>query len=105
MLYRLRWFSCCERGRVNGTHWKPDREGCALIQTGACSFYVSSMQLDDMFNQRQTQPQSPGATRARHIALAEVFEDMRQELRLDPFARIVYDDLNIRVSAAQRNFD
>src|SRR5262245_58021057 len=58
-----------------------------------------------MFDQRQTKAQSADAPRARHVALSESLEDVRQEIRLDAFAVVAHDDGDVPVHAFERDFD
>src|SRR5262247_3113691 len=65
----------------------------------------SAMQLDQVFDERQSKAESAVPSGARRVGLAEAFKDIGQEIRADAFARVAHGDANVRVNALQARFD
>src|SRR5262245_66655645 len=65
----------------------------------------SAMQLDQVFDERQSKAESAVPSGARRVGLAEAFKDIGQEIRADAFARVAHGDANVRVNALQPRFD
>src|SRR5499426_464830 len=65
----------------------------------------SAMQLDQVFDERQSKAESAVPSGARRVGLAEAFKDIGQEIRADAFARVAHGDANVRVHALQARFD
>jgi hypothetical protein len=68
-----------------------EREGRALAAsfTGRCD--GSPMQLDEVTDDRETEPKAPMPTRRRGILLTEPIEHVREEVRIDAVPRITDD--------------
>src|SRR5262245_39066601 len=58
-----------------------------------------------MSHDRKTQSQASVSTRPGTVFLAEAVEDMRQEIRIDPFSRVADGEVSFPVLAFQKNFD
>src|SRR5262245_29662444 len=65
----------------------------------------SAMQLDQVFDERQSEAESAVPSGARRVGLSETVKDIRQEIRADAFARVAHGDANVRVYALQERFD
>src|SRR5262245_66500200 len=71
----------------------------------ARSLDLAAVKLGEVLHQRQAQPQAAAPLRARRIALLEAVEDLRQEFRLDAFARVADDDPEVFAGAFGAQFD
>src|SRR5215510_9200794 len=63
------------------------------------------MQLGQLFDQRQPQPQAAEAPRHRSVGLPEAVEDVRQKFRLDALAVVADDDADALGVALHSQFD
>ncbi len=61
------------------------------------------MQLREALHDRQAQPEAAVAARGRGVFLPEAFEHEGQERRRDADARVLDDDLGVRVHPLQRH--
>ena len=64
-----------------------DGEGRALALPRALGLDGAAVQLDQVAGDGQAQAEAPVLARARGVGLAEVLEDVRQEVGTDPAAR------------------
>src|SRR4030095_2025159 len=80
-------------------------ESRALAFAGAQDFNRSAMQLDKVFDERQSKAETAVPSDARRVGLAEAVKDVEQEIRADAFARVAHGDANVRVNALQPRFD
>src|SRR5499426_1674491 len=65
----------------------------------------SAMQLDQVFDERQSKAESAVPSGARRVGLSEAVKDIGQEIRADAFARVAHGDADVRVHALQARFD
>src|SRR4029078_10610672 len=76
------------RRGVLRVHGKPDPERGALALALAARLDRSAVQVDQLLHDREPEPEPAEAARRRRVGLAEAIEEMRQEVRADPDARI-----------------
>src|SRR5215470_6219078 len=63
------------------------------------------MQLDQVFDERQSKAETAVPSGARRVGLGEAVKDIGEEIRNDAFARVAHSDANVRVHALQAHFD
>src|SRR6266511_3165101 len=63
------------------------------------------MQLDQVFDERQSKAEYAVPSGARRVGLSEAVKDIGQEIRADAFARVAHGDADVRVHALQARFD
>ena len=63
------------------------------------------MQLDQVFDERQTKAEATVPSGARCVGLSEAVKDIGQEIRADSFACIAYSDANVWIHTLQARFD
>ena len=77
----------------------------ALALAGALGPHRAAVQLDQLLDDRQAQPQPAVAAGRRGVGLAEPLEDVRQELGPDAHAGVDDGDLDVRVDPLQEHLD
>src|SRR5262249_9602514 len=77
---------------MRGQSRQRDDEGGPAPRALACGADRSAVQLGQLLDQRQPQPQAAEAPRHRSVGLPEAVEDVRQKFRLDALAAVDYDD-------------
>src|SRR5438128_3708762 len=82
-------------------HRERDDEDRAPVLARALRAHGAAVKLDDVLHQREAEPEAAVRARARAVALAERLEDVRNELRRDPDARVGDDDLDARLGARE----
>ena len=82
-------------------HGKLDDECCALSFSGAVGAHLSAMELDQMFDDGQSQAQTAVAPRGRCVGLSETFEKMGKKLGADSFAGIDDAYFHMAIHAAE----
>ena len=80
-------------------------ERAPLALAGALGPHGAPVHLDQLLDDRQAQSQAAVPPRGRAVGLAEPVEDVRQELGLDPDARVGDADLDVRVDPLEQDLD
>jgi hypothetical protein len=91
-------------GRL-GRARQPHGERCALPLAVAVRAHRPAVQLDELADDGEPQPQPSLAARAAATGLAEPLEDVRQELGGDPLPVVADDHLDPAAVAAQEQLD
>src|SRR5262249_38823497 len=91
--------------KVREHQWQPHHKRRALPFAGAFRVHAAAVQLDEMPDQRQTDPQAALSARTPALALAQAIEDERQGLGADASAGIADDDLDVRPDPLQLDLD
>src|SRR4029077_5935211 len=81
-----------------------DRERAALFLTRAFRTDEAAMELDQMLDDRQSDPETPGATGARALP-AKALEDVREKLATAPPASVDHPNPGISAGALEMNRD
>src|SRR5262249_31613762 len=76
-----------------------DRKSRAFAEPLTRGAHSPAVQLDYMTHDGESQPQPTVLAVRPGVLLPKVFEDVRQELRLDPLPTVGDDDLDVRVGA------
>src|SRR5262249_33958244 len=91
--------------RDDGADRKRDYKSRALAFARAHCLNRSAMQLDQVFNERQSETKPAVPPGARCVSLSEAVKDIWQEIRANAFARVAHGDANVWVHAFQARFD
>ena len=81
------------------------RERRSFAASLALRRHRSAMRLGDVADDGETEPEAAVDARLRRLRLAEGLENVRQELRIDPFAAVGDGDLHLRRRAPRRHVD
>src|SRR5207244_12316858 len=92
-------------GRADGRRRQLDGEGRAPTVAVAVDANRAAVQLDDVTDDRQTEPESAVGPGGRALRLPEPVEDVRQEGGLDPLTGVAHGDLDVRVDALEAELD
>src|SRR5690349_22387633 len=76
-----------------------------MIFARTVSHHGAAMQLNEMSHDCEPESETAVSPRRRSVSLPETIEDVRQKVGLDPDARVVHCDLNMRINALQRDLD
>src|SRR5437899_8185196 len=88
-----------------GDERQPHHEGRALPLTGTLGVDAATVELREVADEREADPEPAVATRASALALSQPVEDIRQDLGRDALPRIADDDLDVRSHALQLYLD
>ena len=81
-----------------------DGKACSSPFTAAEHDHRSAMQLDQMADDGQAQPQAGVAASGRGVGLSEAFEDMRQEFEWNALAGVADFDFDVRRGPGSAGF-
>src|SRR6185503_13072711 len=81
------------------------REGGTMAETTAVRFDRSAMQLDQVSDDGEPQPEPTFGARARRIRLTKALEDVRQERRIDAATAVAHADLRLRLRGLDPHLD
>src|SRR5437870_11661092 len=93
------------RGEPRDRDRQLDHEFRALPPAGTVGDDAAPVQLDEVFDEGQTESEARMRSRARAVRLPKALEDVRQDLRGDALSRIAHHDLDVRVDELQLHLD
>src|SRR5688572_7984570 len=88
--------TCMGTVRVHDHDGKLDAKGCALAFSFARGANPSAVKFDEMFDDGEAKSQAAVQAGGGCVPLAKAFEEMRQEIGLDPLA--VIDDAHFHMA-------
>src|SRR5690606_4774033 len=65
----------------------------------------SAMQFDELLHDRETEAESPVAASHRGVGLSKPLENVRQELRRNPFAGVAYRDFQVGIHTFEKHLN
>src|SRR5690348_14178964 len=75
-------------GNRSADQWQLHAEGRAMALSVATRFDRAAVQLDELAHDGEAQAEPAALTRRGAVGLTKAFEDVRQELRIDPLSGV-----------------
>src|SRR4051812_21207809 len=86
---------------VHGMDRQGDREARSAALTFTLGAHGPAVRLDEVTHERQAQAEPAESARGGPLRLPEPIEDVGEELRRDPGARVAHDQMNVRPHALE----